>query len=353
MPDNLVGQMVKCPGCKEAFKAVVEEAPPPEEPKPSRRPPEDDDRFRDEPPAERRPARRDADEDLDDDDDRGERRSRRRSRRNMAPHRGTLILILGILAWVGGTFVCGILAWIFGNNDLKEIRAGRMDPEGESMTNMVDSRHGRTFSRPSYSSDIVLFMILGMMGVVGVGVSGSELGVGELSSSPSVADASAHERDRTDTPECPPKRFARRAGGGRPGRPTGRPDVSSSAAHPAGRQTSRDNPECPARPAQRPFPNRRADPRRSPRWHIRRRRWFVKTMTRPARVDGGAPRAAFSTGASAGKSRVTLPAIGLIVRRGEHPRGGGSVGLLCSWRPKMPPALPGPMGLVSWDFRAS
>ena len=135
VPDNLVGQMVKCPGCKEAFKAVVEEAPPPEEPKSSRRPPEDDDRFRDEPP-ERRVSRRDADEDLDDDDDRGERRSRRRSRRNLAPHRGTLILVLGILSLAGAGIFTGIPAWIMGNNDLKEIRAGRMDPEGESQTNI-------------------------------------------------------------------------------------------------------------------------------------------------------------------------------------------------------------------------
>ena len=136
VPDNLVGQMVKCPGCKEAFKAVVEEAPPAvPEPPPSRRPPEDDDRYREEAPPERRVSRRD-DDDLDEDDDRGERRGRRRSRRNLAPHRGTIILVLGILSWVGGTFICGIIAWIMGNNDLKEIRAGRMDPEGESQTNI-------------------------------------------------------------------------------------------------------------------------------------------------------------------------------------------------------------------------
>src|SRR5713101_6743061 len=110
VPDNLVGQMVKCPGCKEAFKAVVEEAPapPPEEqPKPSsRRSPDDDDRYRDEEPRpERRVACRDED-DYDDDDDRGGRR-RSRSRRNLAPHRGTLILVLGILAFTGGGIFTG------------------------------------------------------------------------------------------------------------------------------------------------------------------------------------------------------------------------------------------------------
>jgi hypothetical protein len=52
----------------------------------------------------------------------------------LPPHRGTLILVLGIL----GLVVCGFLgpvAWIMGNTDLKEIRAGRMDPEGEGLTN--------------------------------------------------------------------------------------------------------------------------------------------------------------------------------------------------------------------------
>lgn len=51
----------------------------------------------------------------------------------MKPHRGTLVLVLGIL----GLIVCqpvGIAAWIMGNADLKQIAAGTMDPEGKSMT---------------------------------------------------------------------------------------------------------------------------------------------------------------------------------------------------------------------------
>lgn len=51
----------------------------------------------------------------------------------MKPHRGTLILILGIL----GLIICqpvGIAAWIMGNADLKQIAAGTMDPEGKSLT---------------------------------------------------------------------------------------------------------------------------------------------------------------------------------------------------------------------------
>ncbi|MCW5551728.1 MAG: DUF4190 domain-containing protein [Verrucomicrobiae bacterium] len=52
----------------------------------------------------------------------------------MKPHRGTLILVLGILSLV----ICGFLgipAWIMGKNDLLEMDAGQMDPAGRSLTN--------------------------------------------------------------------------------------------------------------------------------------------------------------------------------------------------------------------------
>lgn len=51
----------------------------------------------------------------------------------MKQHRGTLILVLGILSLV----VCaplGIAAWIMGANDLKEMTAGTMDASGRSLT---------------------------------------------------------------------------------------------------------------------------------------------------------------------------------------------------------------------------
>lgn len=51
----------------------------------------------------------------------------------MKPHRGTLVLVFGIL----GLVVCGplgIAAWVMGNNDLKEMAAGTMDPSGRSLT---------------------------------------------------------------------------------------------------------------------------------------------------------------------------------------------------------------------------
>jgi hypothetical protein len=54
--------------------------------------------------------------------------------KTMKSHRGTLILVLGILSLV----VCGLIgpiAWVMGNNDLREIDTGLMDPAGRSLTN--------------------------------------------------------------------------------------------------------------------------------------------------------------------------------------------------------------------------
>jgi predicted Zn finger-like uncharacterized protein len=124
VPDDLLGKKVKCPTCGTNFTAGESAAPPPDEeeapaPAPTRRPAPPPDEYDEEPRARQ-------------DDE--ERPRRRRSRTSMQPHRGTLILILGILGLVAFQPL-GIVAWILGNNDLKEMRAGRMDPEGEGQTN--------------------------------------------------------------------------------------------------------------------------------------------------------------------------------------------------------------------------
>jgi hypothetical protein len=85
----------------------------------------------------------------------------------MKPHRGTLILVLGILALVA----CGLLgpiAWIMGNNDLKEMRSGQMDPTGEGMTN-----GGRICGMIATILFVVGLCISGIaiMAMVGAGVS--------------------------------------------------------------------------------------------------------------------------------------------------------------------------------------
>jgi len=50
------------------------------------------------------------------------------------PHRGVLILILAAVSWFTSFPVFGAVAWYMGSNDLRDIRAGRRDPEGESLT---------------------------------------------------------------------------------------------------------------------------------------------------------------------------------------------------------------------------
>jgi hypothetical protein len=53
------------------------------------------------------------------------------------PHRGTAILVLGILSLVLGCvgWILGIIAWVMGNADLREMDAGRMDSAGRGITN--------------------------------------------------------------------------------------------------------------------------------------------------------------------------------------------------------------------------
>lgn len=51
----------------------------------------------------------------------------------LKPHRGTTVLVLGILGIVV-CFICGIIAWVMGNNDLREMAAGTMDRTGEELT---------------------------------------------------------------------------------------------------------------------------------------------------------------------------------------------------------------------------
>ncbi|MAB76728.1 MAG: hypothetical protein CMO47_09765 [Verrucomicrobiales bacterium] len=49
------------------------------------------------------------------------------------PHRGTTIIVLGILGLVLCS-VCGIIAWVMANKDIPKMSAGTMDPTGLQQT---------------------------------------------------------------------------------------------------------------------------------------------------------------------------------------------------------------------------
>lgn len=52
----------------------------------------------------------------------------------LTPHRGALILILGILGLATNCVLLSFFAWVMGGNDLREMREGRMDRSGEAIT---------------------------------------------------------------------------------------------------------------------------------------------------------------------------------------------------------------------------
>lgn len=130
VPETLAGQDVQCPTCGATFVAKVGAAPA------SRGAPSPGDRWGGGRPDYDKPyGSRPYDEARDPrhgyDDDPYEYRERHR--RDLAPHRGAMILTFGLLG-ILGLFIFSPIAWIMGNADMAEIRAGRMDPEGEGLT---------------------------------------------------------------------------------------------------------------------------------------------------------------------------------------------------------------------------
>ena len=84
------------------------------------------------------------------------------------PHRGVVVLVLGILGLVC-CFICGIIAWVMGNNDLREMAAGTMDSAGRGMT-----QAGKICGMISVILQIVGFIIW-LLFVVLMGVSHVEM----------------------------------------------------------------------------------------------------------------------------------------------------------------------------------
>jgi uncharacterized membrane protein YccF (DUF307 family) len=157
IPDEFAGRKVKCPTCGEAFDAnpSPEGAPPPAAapaPAPLGTPVSVTPKA---PPQPERPPR---EKDLRDDDDRegdGDRPWERGGelRRDCEPHRGNLVMLLGIFGTVCGgialtAFCCSglpgilaliglplsIMAWTMGGRDLAKMNEGVMDPQGRGST---------------------------------------------------------------------------------------------------------------------------------------------------------------------------------------------------------------------------
>jgi hypothetical protein len=53
----------------------------------------------------------------------------------VTPHRGQMIMVLGILSLFMAPIILGPMAWIMGRNDLREMDQGRMDRAGRDNTN--------------------------------------------------------------------------------------------------------------------------------------------------------------------------------------------------------------------------
>jgi hypothetical protein len=136
VPESLLGQDVRCPTCGATFVARLADEP---QPAPHAAAPPPRWAPEPEPPLRPRPRRRgpdDYDDGYDDYEDHRDDRypARRRRDRYLAPHRGSAVLTLGILSLVVCGPVLGPIAWVMGQGDLGEMRAGRMDREGEGLT---------------------------------------------------------------------------------------------------------------------------------------------------------------------------------------------------------------------------
>lgn len=93
------------------------------------------------------------------------------SSENIAPHRGVLVCVCGILGF--GCPVFGIVAWILANNDLAGMAKGSVDPAGAALTKL-----GKTLAIIGicFFALVLLYLLLwgdGSM-ITGTGVNGPD-----------------------------------------------------------------------------------------------------------------------------------------------------------------------------------
>ncbi len=130
VPDELLGANVKCPTCQTVFTTATAATPPRA----------DLDAPADVPEQERVSAKPQVNRPTDDPAYPGPYDPG--LRRDLPPHRGTMILVFGILSIVFAVIYflspiglgLGIAGWVMGQRDLRKMREGTLDPQGLGVT---------------------------------------------------------------------------------------------------------------------------------------------------------------------------------------------------------------------------
>jgi hypothetical protein len=89
----------------------------------------------------------------------------------MKPHRGTLILVLGILSVVCCGLFTGLPAFFMGKADLAEMTAGQMDPAGQGLT-----KTGQIIGLIGTILSLIYGLGYAVMLVLGIGVAAAGAG---------------------------------------------------------------------------------------------------------------------------------------------------------------------------------
>lgn len=89
-----------------------------------------------------------------------------RSTAYLQPHRGPLILILGILGIAMNCFLFSLFAWVMGASDLQAMAEGRMDRSGEGLTR-VGYYLGMIISILAFAGIAIALLVLGSIAIAG------------------------------------------------------------------------------------------------------------------------------------------------------------------------------------------